>query len=174
VIGAVLPMEDATADRSLEFRLAFDVELADAALQREAHFLGGLADAGKDDALARHAGGLRAEVFAARDHVHPRAEPGEMGQDRLVRVRFHREADEVVETAQRLFEQAEVAGQRGAGIDVERRADLRRDLRQRHVLGMQDAVPVEEMVHLACPSRAHRAQVASRTRFQRAGRGRFG
>jgi hypothetical protein len=85
--------------QDLKLRLAFDVELADAALQRHAHLLGGLADAGKHDPLPRHTGGLRAQVFAARDHVHPGAQPGQMRQDRLVGIRLHREADKVVQTA---------------------------------------------------------------------------
>jgi hypothetical protein len=128
--------------QNLQLRLAFDVELPDAAFQRHAHLFGRLADAGKHDPLPRHTGGLRTQVFAARHHVHARAQPRQMRQDRLVGVRLHREADKVVQTAQRLFEQAEMAGQRGAGIDVERRADLRRDLRQGHVLGVEDAVAV--------------------------------
>ena len=48
---------------------------------------------------------------------------------------------------QRLFEQAVVPGQRGGGIAVERRADRGRDVGQGHVLGMKEAVAVEEMVH---------------------------
>ena len=44
--------------------LALDVELADAAFERDAHLGAGLAHAGEHDPLARHAGGAGPAVFA--------------------------------------------------------------------------------------------------------------
>ena len=54
----------------------------------------GLADAGKDDALRRHAGGERAAQFAFRDDVGARPEPGQQAQHGEVGVRLDREADQ--------------------------------------------------------------------------------
>src|SRR3546814_20035114 len=49
--------------------LMFDVELADTAVEPLRQFGAGLADAGKDDVLGRHARGQRAFQFAARNDV---------------------------------------------------------------------------------------------------------
>ena len=133
--------------QEFEFRFAFDVELADPAFEGEAHLGFRLADAGKDDALARDTGGFRAQVLAARDHVHACAQPCQCLQDRLVGIGLHRVADQVRQAIERLFEDAVMPGQGGGGIDVERGADFLRDLRQGHVFGMEDAVAVEEVVH---------------------------
>ena len=66
---------------------------------------------------------------------------------------LHCEADEVVDALERVLEQLVMPRQRRAGVDVERRADLRRDVGDRHVLGAEDAAPVEKMIHraLSCP-----------------------
>ena len=52
---------------------------------------------------------------------------------------------------QRLGEKVVVPGQRGGGIDVERRAHSGGDVGDRHVFGMQGAVSVKEMVHASSP-----------------------
>ena len=61
----------------LELGLGLDVEAEDAGVEREGDLARGLADAGEDDALGRHAGGERAAQLALGDHVHAGAEPGE-------------------------------------------------------------------------------------------------
>ena len=147
VIGAVTPEAGRHLRQRAQLRFAFDVELADAAFEREAHLLARLADAGEDDALAGHARGAGAQVFAARHHVHPRAEIAERLEHGDVRERLDGEADGVGQGAQRLFEQAVVAGEGGGGVAVEGRADRGRDVGQGHVLGMELAVAVEEVVH---------------------------
>ena len=140
-----------------QFRFAFDVELPDAARQRHVHFFPRLADAGKDDPLTRNAGGLGAQVFAARDHIHARAQTRQMRDHRLVGIRLHREAHKVIHARQRLLEQAKMARQRGAGIDIEGRADRGRDIGDRHVFGMQDAVLVKKVIHRV-PAHCFRAR----------------
>ena len=55
----------------------------------------------------------------------------------------------MVHPLQRFVEEAEVAQQRGGGIDVERRADLGRDIGKGHILGVQGAVFVKKMIHAA-------------------------
>jgi hypothetical protein len=59
----------------------------------------------------------------------------------------------MVHARQRLIKQAEVAQKRCCGIAVERRADLGGNLSHRHILGMQNTVTIQEMIHLsALPS----------------------
>jgi hypothetical protein len=148
VIGASAPIAAATALRKkTQFRLALDVELSDAALKGRAHLRRGFADAGEDDLLARHARRLGAGIFTARDHVHPRAKAGECLEHRHVGVGLHRVADQMRQACQRLLEDAVVAGERGGGIDVDRRADLGGNLGDGHVFGVERATPVEKMIH---------------------------
>ena len=78
----------------LELRLGFDVEAENVLLERQRHFGAGLADAGKDDLVGGRAGGARAPQFALGDDVHPRAEPRQGRQHRLVGIGLHRVADE--------------------------------------------------------------------------------
>ena len=89
-----------------QFRLAFHVELADAAFQRHAHLLARLADAGKDDAVAGDACRLRLEVFADGHDIGPRTEESQGTHHGGVRRRLHGEADQMVHALQCLIEQA--------------------------------------------------------------------
>ena len=130
-----------------ELRLALHVELADPALERHAHLARGLAHPGKDDPVAGHACGLRAQVLAARHHVHARSERRHEPDHGLVGIGLHGVADEVRPPGQRLLEKPEMPGQRGRRIDIEGRTHLRRDVGDRDILGMEDAVTVKEMVH---------------------------
>src|SRR5690606_41740968 len=50
--------------QKLEFRLRLNVEAVDALVERIGHFTGGLANPGKDDAVARHADGAGAPQLA--------------------------------------------------------------------------------------------------------------
>ncbi len=131
-----------------ELGLALDVDLPDPALERDAHLVPRLAHAGEDDALPRHPRGAGPRVLAGADHVHAGAEIRQDPQHREVRVRLDREADQPLRRpGQRLVEHPEVPAQRGRRIEVERGAHRRRDLGDRHLLGVQDAAAVEEMVH---------------------------
>ncbi len=139
-----------------QLRLALDVELADAGGQRLAHLPGRLADAREDDAPRRHAGGQRPRQLAARDHVGPGAQPRQRGDHRLVRVGLERIGDQVVEAGKRLLEHPVMPLERGGGIDVEGRADRLGDRLDGHLLGMQPAADVVEMVHAGVSSRSAR------------------
>ena len=94
--------------------------------QRVGHLLAGLADAGKDDAVGRHAGGPRAAQLAFRHHVHAGAEARQRGDHRLVGVGLDGVADQRVEPGEGLLQHAVVPLQRGGAVAVEGRADRAR------------------------------------------------
>jgi hypothetical protein len=107
----------------------------------------GLADAGEHD-LARIAAGLQhARQLAARDDVEARAQFRQHLQHGQARVGLDRVAHEVLMRGQRLVERMEVPRQCRPRIDVQRRAVAASELGQRHVLGVQLAVAVLEVVH---------------------------
>ena len=95
----------------------------------------------------RRAGGERAAKLALRDHVEPGALLDEGADHRLVRVRLHRVADQRVEAGEGLAEDAVVADERRGRIAIEGRADRGRDCGQRHVLGVEHAVAIGEVIH---------------------------
>ncbi len=95
----------------------------------------------------RHAGGAGLVVFAHRHHVDPRPQIGHQPHHGEIGIGLHRVADKVIHPGKRLVEEAIVPGQRGHRIAVERRAHLGRDVGQGHVLGVQDAVAIKEVVH---------------------------
>ncbi len=66
---------------------------------------------------------------------------------RLVGIGLHRVADERRPIGEGGAEDLEMPLDGGARIAIERRADFAGDFRQRHVFGVQRAVPVGEMVH---------------------------
>ena len=77
-----------------QFGDQLDIDLVDAGGKRRLQLAARLADAGKDDALRRHAGGEGAPQFAFRDDVGAGAEPGEQAQHGEVRVGLDGEADQ--------------------------------------------------------------------------------
>ena len=77
----------------LHLGIGFHVELPNAALQRRAHFVAGLAHAGKHDARARHARRPGAQVFADRNHVHPGPQIAQQLEHRQIGVGFDRVAE---------------------------------------------------------------------------------
>ena len=147
--GATAPRAAGEAGERLQLRLQLDVEAENALVEPEAHLGQRLADAGKDDPFARHPGRPRAPELAFADDVHPGAEIGERLEHGLVRIGFHRVADEGVLAGERGLEHREMPFDRGAGIAIERRVDLARDRRQIDVLGAQSAVAIGKMVHSA-------------------------
>ena len=66
---------------------------------------------------------------------------------RLVGIRLHGIADEGIPVGESLREDPIVPFERGRRIAIERRPDLVGDLAQVHVLGMQHAVAIGEMMH---------------------------
>ena len=135
VTGARLPIATRNRVQRFEFRFAFDIELMDAGLERGRHFARGLADAGKDDAVRRNAGGQRLLQFAARDDVGAGAEPRQRLQHRQIAVGLDRIGDQRV-LRKGAGEDLVVALQRRRRIAIEGRAHAvrraRPDRRPRH------------------------------------------
>ena len=77
----------------------------------------------------------------------PAPQTPSVASTRLVGVRLHGVADQRVLAGEGLGEHAVVALQRRGRIAIERRADLGRDLRKAHVLGVEDPVPVSKVMH---------------------------
>ncbi len=134
--------------QNFELRLGLDVEAVDAGGEREIHLARRLADAGEDDLLGRNAGGKRAAQFAFRDDVGAGAELCQGAQHRLVGIRLHGIAHQRIQPVERLGKHLVVPRQGRGGIAIERRADRLGDVRQRDILGKQDAIAVIEVVHV--------------------------
>ena len=151
----------------LQLRLGFDVEAEDVFVEPQRHLGAGLADAGKNDLVGGHAGGAGAAQFALGDDVHARAQTRQGREHRLVGVGLHRVADERRAIGEGGGEDFEVSLDGGAGIAIERRADLVGDSLEIDFLGMQRAAAIGEIVHdgadLTIPglTRADRARKAS-------------
>ena len=126
---------------------AFDIDLMHARLQREAELVLGLADAGKDNPVRRHAGLQRARDLTGRHRIRARAFARERGQHGDVGVGLDGIGHQHVARRERGFEHLIMALKRGRRIDVAGRADRLGDLRQRHVLAGHLAVFVCEMMH---------------------------
>ena len=144
------PERDRDLGERLGLRERFQVELVEPFLERRRHLLLGLADPGEDDPLRGDAGGAGAAILAARDDVGTEPLACERRQHRGIGIGLDRIGDQRI--GQRLERAAQHLGvpDHGRGrIDIDRGADLCRDLRQRHVLAMDDAFPQLEMVHLA-------------------------
>ncbi len=132
---------------ALELRLALDVEALDARFERHAHLRFRFAHAGEDHPIGAPAGREHARELPARDDVEARAHAGEKVEDREVGVRLHRVADEVVEPGEPLVEVAEGGFDRGARVDVARRAEAPRDLLERDAFEAQLARDALERAH---------------------------
>ncbi len=135
------------ARQPLQFRLRFDVEAQDVLLEPEAHLGQRLADAGKDDALARHARRPRPPQLPLADDVHACAESRQRRQHRLVRIGLHRIEEQRVLAGERASERLEIPLDRGARIAIEGRSDVIGDRRQSDVLGVKRAVAVGKRMH---------------------------
>ena len=130
------------------FFFALDIELADVRGQRVAHLAPGLADAGEHDIRRRHPGQQRPAHFPAGDDIRAIAFALHHLEHGKVGIGLHRKGDvHPFQAAQRRLEHLRMALQRGARIDIDRRADLIRDPFKRHIFGVERAVAKLEMVH---------------------------
>ena len=116
-------------------------------LDRERELVGGLADAGEHDLARRHAGGARAQKFAAGDDVGAGAELGQGRDHRLVGVRLHGVADQRIDIGEGAGEHLIVPLDGRARIAIERRADGVGQRDEIDLFGVQHAVAIGEMVH---------------------------
>ena len=69
-------------------------------VDRERHLARGLADAGENDLLRRHARRARAQQLALRDDVDARAEPRQRRQHGLIGIGLHRVADQRIDVGE--------------------------------------------------------------------------
>ena len=129
------------------FRFAFQIELVDAMVQRQAHFIGGLADAGKDDAAGRDARRDGAQQLAARHDIGAKAQLRQRRQHGGIGVGLDREGDQRVgQLRQAITKNADMPFQRGGGIDIDGRADGLGNGLHRHLLHLHGAVDIGEMI----------------------------
>ena len=133
--------------QGLKFGFRFHVYAMNAGFQRQAEFAVGFADTGEYDAPGRNACGQGTAQFTFRNDIHACTKPGQRRQHGLVGIRLHGVADHRVETGESFIEDAVMAFQRGGRIAVERRSDGVGQCLEVYVLGMQDPVPIGEMVH---------------------------
>jgi hypothetical protein len=134
----------------MQLGFGLDVDLGDAGLHGEGDLGLGLANAREDDAVRRHAGGQGPADLALRHHVSPGAQVRQGSQHRDVRIGLHREGDQRVpkpRAQQGVAQDRVVPLQRGAGIDIDRRADGLRDPRQGNAFAGEFAVAKLEVVH---------------------------
>ena len=133
--------------QTLHLGLAFDVELPNTARQRQFHLFRRLADTGKHDPLARKTGGNRPAILAPRYHIDTGPKARHQPQNRLVRIGLHGIAHQMVQPLQGLVKQPVMPLQSRGRIDIKRRANLGCNLGQGHILGMQNAVLIQKMIH---------------------------
>ncbi len=127
-------------------RFAFNVELTNATFKCNKDFLARFAHTGKHDPLSWHASRLGARVLTARNHIHASAKLCQRFQDRLVRCRFHGVTHQMVRPIQCLIKQLEMPRQGSRGVEIERRANGRRDIGDTHILGVQFTVAIKKMI----------------------------
>ena len=122
--------------QTAQLRHRLDVDLMNAGSERRRHLGRRLADPGKDDPLGRHAGGERAAQLPLGDDVGARAEAGEVTQHGEVRVGLDRVADQRPLGQERVGKAPVLRGETGRRVEIERGADRRRDVRDRHLFGV--------------------------------------
>ena len=105
-------------------------------IDRLGQFGVGLGDAGEDDLGRDEAGAQRDVDLAARIGVDARAEAAQQADDRQRRVGLERVMERVRVARERLVDGAVTRGDRGAAVDVERRAVGGRELGQRHAVAV--------------------------------------
>ena len=132
----------------LGFGKRFQVELVKPTLEREPHLLLGFADSREDDLVRRYARRARPAVLPARDHVRSEPQIGECRDDGAIGISLYGISDQRVgQAVQPLAQRGHVAAHRRRRVDVDGRADIGRDLRERHILAMKLAINELEMIH---------------------------
>ena len=107
-----------------------------------------LAHARKDDVLSRHASRQRARQLSARNDIGAKPFALHHFEHGQVGVGLDCKGDvRIGQMRQRRLEHPRVALQRGARIDVNRRADRLGNHAQRQVFGVHNAVAVVKMIH---------------------------
>ena len=135
---------------ALDLPLRLRVESQEARLDAGADLLVRLPDAGEDDPLGRESAFEAGAQLAARDDIRARAERGEAREDREAGVGLGGVADQVGESGKRGVEAPEGLRDFRPAVDVERRAVLAREIRERHAVAAQLAfTPLES--RRACP-----------------------
>ena len=131
------------------FQLAFrfDVEAQDARFERQAHFIRGLADAGKHHFFRLAARRQNPRQFAAGNDVEARAEAREKIQNGEAGVGLHRVADQVLALGEGRVETLVGCGQRGMGIDVTGRAEFFGNAGKRNGFDAQFGIMAGEEFH---------------------------
>jgi len=129
---------------AFEFGGGFDVEAEDAGIQRLFHFRRRLADAGEDDFLRIGTGGQDALQLTAGHNVETCAEAGEDIENGEIGIGFDGVADQRIlarwVSVEDVLEFVQGRFQRGARIDIGRRAELCGNAGQGKAFGVQDAV----------------------------------
>src|ERR1043166_3603017 len=132
---------------ALQLRLALDVEGIDSFAQREFDLVLRLAHTGEDAFLWIATCGNHTAQFALAHDVETTAEVGEGADDREVRIRFHRKANEMVETAQLGVELAEMIFERVLRVHVKRRAVFLHERVDAHAFAEQLAADIPKIMH---------------------------
>src|ERR1700758_5278117 len=97
----------------------------------------GLADPREDDPPRRYSGNESAAQLAFGNDIGAGPERGKMAEYGKVRIRLYRVADQGPLGGEGLGKAPVCAGKAGAGIEIKRSADRRRDPRDRDLFGVQ-------------------------------------
>ena len=119
---------------------ALDVELQDPGSQPGFQLGRLLGDPGKNDLLWRYAPGQRALELTGGDDIGADAVAGDVGDDVGVHVGLDGVADQRVERGEGGLQALDLRADMGAGVDIQRRAVLRGQWRQRHARQLQRTV----------------------------------
>ncbi|MCY1405636.1 hypothetical protein D9M71_208810 [compost metagenome] len=133
--------------QALQLDVGLDVEAVHADLQRTAHVVAALADAGEDDLARFAAGGQHAFQLAARDDVEACAEAGQHVEHAEVGVGLDCEAHQVRHAGQRVGVGVVLRLDVGARIDVGGGAEALGNRGQRRAFREQLAAAVVERLH---------------------------
>ena len=146
-ILAVLPTREATALISSSSGYRFDVEAQDPRDQGRLKFPRGFRDAGIDDPVRWNSREQRSPELTLGDHVGAGTGCTEDPDDRLVRVRFDRIADQRVRALEGVDIGPVCVLDGGTRVTIERRGTFLRDSVQRHAFRMVTAIAVPEKWH---------------------------
>ncbi len=149
--------------KRIGLRGRFQIELEHILIEGEPHLRFGLADAGKDDLVGRHSRGSRTADLATGYDVAAEPDLGEGRQNRGIGIRLYGIGDQRIAQAFEARSQNVDMAQHGRRrIDVGRSSHLGGNLRQRHVLAVELAVPELKVIHLGSQRTAlPRVQVAN-------------